>query len=124
MSKELTPLQALEQLKGGYKNEDSIAITRSAFERNIAIIETALKKIEKPKEIVGTTTLDKALEQFLIDNCPEVKKKLKALEIIKTKNVDINWLIRSKNYSKYNLGVGESQKLKKREYDLLKEILP
>lgn len=35
------------------------------------------------KKIVGTTTVDKAFEKLLLDNCPEVKKKLKALEIIK-----------------------------------------
>ena len=52
-----------------------------------------------------------------------IEKELKALEIIKEKRVDIGWLIRSKNCSKYNLGVGESQALKKEEYDLLKEVL-
>ena len=52
-----------------------------------------------------------------------IEKELKALEIIKEKRVDIGWLIRSKNCSKYNLGVGESQALKKTEYDLLKEVL-
>ena len=52
-----------------------------------------------------------------------IEKELKALEIIKEKRVDIGWLIRSENCSKYNLGVGESQALKKEEYDLLKEIL-
>ena len=43
MSKEL---KALEQLKYGYKNEDLVAITRSAFERNIDIIEKSLKALE------------------------------------------------------------------------------
>ena len=52
-----------------------------------------------------------------------VAKELKVLEIIKEKRVDIGWLIRSKNCSKYNLGVGSSQALKKEEYDLLKEVL-
>ena len=52
-----------------------------------------------------------------------IEKELKALEIIKEKRVDIGWLIRSKNCSKYNLGVGSSQALKKEEYNLLKEVL-
>ena len=52
-----------------------------------------------------------------------IEKELKALEIIKEKRVDIGWLIRSENCSKYNLGVGESQALKKQEYNLLKEVL-
>ena len=52
-----------------------------------------------------------------------IEKELLALEIIKEKRVDIGWLIRSKNCSKYNLGVGSSQALKKEEYNLLKEVL-
>jgi len=35
------------------------------------------------KKIVGTTTVDKSFEKLLLDNCPEVKKKLEAFEIIK-----------------------------------------
>ena len=35
------------------------------------------------KKIVGTTTVDKAFERFLLDTCPEVKKKLKAFEVIR-----------------------------------------
>ena len=52
-----------------------------------------------------------------------IETELKALEIIKEKRVDIGWLIRSENCSKYNLGVGTQQALKKTEYDLLKEVL-
>ena len=52
-----------------------------------------------------------------------IEKDIKALEIIKEKLVDIGWLIRSENYSKYNLGVGSSQALKRNEYNLLKEVL-
>ena len=52
-----------------------------------------------------------------------IEKELLALEIIKEKRVDIGWLIRSENCSKYNLGVGSSQALKKEEYNLLKEVL-
>lgn len=62
--------------------------------KNIEIIKTALKRLEEidnPK-IVGTTTVNKALEEFLIQSCPDVEKKLKALEIIK-RNVNIAQLI-------------------------------
>ena len=52
-----------------------------------------------------------------------IEKELKALEIIKEKRVDIGWLIRSENCSKYNLGVGSQQALKKQEYDLLKKVM-
>lgn len=41
-----------------------------------------------------------------IDESPEHLAKIKkALEIIREKYVDIGWLIRSENCSKYNLGV-------------------
>lgn len=54
-----------------------------------------------------------------------IEKALKALEIIKEKKVDIWWLITSEDYSLYNLGIGKShnQRLKKKEYDFLKEVL-
>lgn len=35
------------------------------------------------KKIVGTTTVDKALERFLLDQCPEVKKELEDYHEIK-----------------------------------------
>lgn len=41
------------------------------------------------KKIVGTTTVDKAFERFMLDACPEVKKKLQALEIIKKSISDV-----------------------------------
>lgn len=50
-------------------------------------------------------------------------KKSNALEIINEKWVDIRWLKESENCSKYNLGVGTTQHLKRTEYLLLKEIL-
>lgn len=52
-----------------------------------------------------------------------VEKSLKALEIIKEKNIDVYWLKTSPNLSRYNLAVGTNQALKKEEYDLLKEVL-
>ena len=38
------------------------------------------------KKIVGTTTLDKSLEKFLVDNSESVKNRLKAFELL-VKNV-------------------------------------
>ena len=57
------------------------------------------------------------------DNLKIIEKSLKAIEIIKEKGVNIGWLIISKNCSQYNLGVGKSQSLKKKEYNFLKEVL-
>ena len=62
-------------------------------------------------------------EEHRIECYKVIEKELKSLEIIKEKLVDIGWLIRSENYSKYNLGVGSSQALKRNEYNLLKEVL-
>lgn len=90
------------------------------------------------KKIVGTTTVDKAFERFMLDACPEVKKKLKALEIIETKKVDVDTLMfYTKQHSlndewalqSYNEWVaGNEINLRKRilakdEFDLLKEVM-
>ena len=115
MNKELTPLQAFENII-----VDLTPHLKNANAEEIKIVENALK--EKEKKIVGTTTVDKALEQFLIDSCPEVKKKLKALEIIKEKEVDIIILKISENLQQYNLKEEGRVPLTQEEYDLLKEI--
>lgn len=81
------------------------------------------------KKIVGTTTVDKAFEKFFLDNCPEVKKKLKAFEIIKEKGIDtgsLAYYIKNSNraLSFYNEGVAnEKKKLTQEEFDILKEEL-
>ena len=53
------------------------------------IIENELKEYEKMKAIKGATTLDSALEQTLINSCPNVAKKLKTLEIIKRTRLNV-----------------------------------
>lgn len=90
-------------------------------------IENTLKRLEvleKPKEIVGTTTVDKALEQFLIDSCLEVKKKLKALEIIKEfatlENNTIIIHIPNHEITENGIRLIEENIMK---FDLLKEVL-
>ena len=95
-------LKALRKLQRGQYG------TREQFNEQLSIIEKELKMYERLKE------------DIIKCSC---WKEHKVLEIIKEKRVDIGWLIRSKNCSKYNLGVGESQALKKEEYDLLKEVL-
>ena len=51
-----------------------------------------------------------------------IEKELKAIDILKEKNIDIYWLKTSPNLSRYNLAVGTRQKLKKSEYEMLKEV--
>ena len=64
----------------------------------------------------------KIIEELMFMNLQK-EKKLKALEIIKNKDVNIYWLKASTKKSNYNLVVGSKQALSKREYDLLKEVL-
>ena len=80
----------------------------------------ATKRIKQISDLSYSSNLEHEYVYYLTNI---IESELKALEIIKTKYVDIGWLIKSKNCSKYNLGVGESQALKKTEYDLLKEVL-
>ena len=55
-----------------------------------------------------------------------VKKELKALEIIKNKKVDVDYLdecIRTEAFHLSAYNFSSSQKLTQEEYDLLKEVL-
>lgn len=81
------------------------------------------KGLEALREIDKDTPFSQAFNPKFKERIAIIEKELKALEIIKEKRVDIGWLIRSENCSKYNLGVGSSQALKKEKYDLLKEVL-
>lgn len=102
-------LDALERIKNALfnRNEETQIIKDIDF----AIIEKELKEYEKMKRIKGTTTLDNALEETLIRACPNVAKKLKALEIIK--EIDKTSLLHF-----IAICVKDQKK-----YDLLKEVL-
>ena len=129
---ELSPLEAFRK----YKNLDfCVATTVSELEEKASIkdqletyIETTLKEYEeltKPKKITGTTTLNKALEQFLIDSCPDIDKKSKAVEIIKEKclKIDFKVLLASTDYESYCFMLNSTKYLTQEEYNLLKEVL-
>ena len=117
MEKELTPLQALEKVKNADVYIGGDAKMPLSFTKQYRIIETALKENEKLKKLYKAE-----LKNTTYYNNLALKYK-KALEIIKDKRVDIGWLIRSENCSKYNLGVGTNQRLNTTEYNLLKEVL-
>lgn len=147
MSKELTPLQALNkianiEMKEQYKVDKGGFVYRvvsDEYSKELKVIEIALKKLDKPKEIVGTTTVDKALEQFLIDSCPEVAKKLKALTLLDDCDIDV-WLIKHCDYENYcrvrtlclkatgNADIDDANREiinlpTEKEFDFLKEVL-
>lgn len=111
MSKELTPLQALETIKNNYLLQNEL------IGNEIDIIETALKDYEKLK-LKGDEIKDYLYyshKEFLED-----RKKLKALEIIKKifqYDVEVNGNeIFEEEYE-------PNEVITKEEYELLKEVL-
>ena len=115
MSKELTPLEALE-----YFRTEVVDSYDGMF--RYEIIETALKEY---KELKQDYEMLKE-EYFLLDKDYEkvIKPKLKALEIIKEKRVDIYHIQSTNKVDKYNFWKQiTSKSLKKKEYELLKEVL-
>ncbi|MBO7716019.1 MAG: hypothetical protein J6S85_20815 [Methanobrevibacter sp.] len=81
---------------------------------NIKIIEVALKELEVKREVIG---------DILTGND---EKKLKALEIIKEKQVNVELLMKTesaKDYNKYSSDANKSHNLGQKQYKLLKEVL-
>ena len=79
------------------------------YEDEMLIVETALKRLEQLEE--EKQSFDRQLE-----------KKLKALEIIRKKRVNVRCLMSGWNLGKYN-SYKAHKSLTKKEYDLLKEVL-
>jgi len=106
MSKKLSPLEA-------YKKVSDYCREWLTFDKELDIIETALKRLE---------SVDRVGEMF----CCDVDKKLKALEIIKEKGVNIYLLNETDNVEEYNELIKSHygmKQLTQEEYDLLKEVL-
>ena len=120
MSKELTPLKALEDLIN-FIGSGEIADTHELCEyvaKRKDIVETALKRIPMlEKELCFVKTMEDLTIEAIKD------KKLKALEIIKNKRVDFGYLIISDDLKDFNEGLDRKWKLAQEEYDLLKEFL-
>lgn len=133
----------LEEAKGklakigdGYKYSNNLDTECCVLEAKIKAYEEVLNFISEEPKIVGVTTVDKAFERFLLDACPEVKKKLKALETIKRKStLDFGYIRNADNYDEYlkHFGKVVQELLKsgesihfaatKDEFNLLKEVL-
>ena len=128
----MTPLEVFNKItSGGCKGK---------YHEYCEIVETALKNYQellgRPCVLVGRTNgQTQALIDKISKNYKEIKitnledeKKLKALEIIKEKEVDIYGIKNSENVYDYNSGIEnennfENKLLTKEEYDLLKEVL-
>ena len=104
MSKELTPLEALERVSqrlcGDYND----------CSHELAVIETTLNENIELKKCID-----------LIGDIETNNKKLKVLEIIKEKQVNVEWLLETENVEEYNESLYAD--LTQEEYDLLKEVL-
>ena len=104
MSKEL---EALERIRDTlHQFRPNLLENR---QRDFKLVETALKRLEELEEL--KTSFDRQLE-----------KKLKALEIIKEKKVDVFCLLFA-GLDIYNANIHPSRFITQEEYDLLKEVL-
>lgn len=85
------------------------------------IIEQELKELDERREMMKR--FNEACVPTILDN--ETEKKLKALEIIKEKRVDVAELVVSCDLKAYNylFRLVEKWQLTQEEYDLLKEVL-
>ena len=125
MSKELSPLEALKELKKRYGKNFSLN-----DDERCRIIKTALERLELIDSVMGCVDYKKVAD--FLENCgcttlDDFYKRIKALEIIKNKRVQVHILLESNNVEEYNESIyvceGVKYKLTQEEYDLLKEVL-
>ena len=146
MSKELTPLEALNEIKN-IKTlsvpERKVVTFQEKYKEELDIIETALKEYEKLKKEVNEIS-DFGLKAYRVELEKQInsnkkyrttnkrlrvknQKLYEILRIIKEKHVDCFKLIAifrtSNNIEHYNQNYGSNWQLTQEEYDLLKEVL-
>ena len=101
-------LEALERLKKGV---DTNLWDGNEYD-DLDLIEKELKGYERMLKVFGLKEL------------ANTENKLKALEIIKNKRVNILWFIICNNINEYNNNVHwENAQLTQEEFNLLKEVL-
>ena len=130
MSKELQALEEIQNYKikfdanikyeNGNETQYRFETIKDMFLKQFAIIETALKRI--PELERENFELSEQVGMYATYKC-EDEKKLKALEIIKEKEVDVFIFLHSGYLETYNDIVEDNRKLTQEEYDLLKEVL-
>ena len=132
MSKELKALNRIKQF---------MSLNAAHWKQDISYIETALKNYEEltntPPILWGRTHGNtQSIIDYICKHYKEVKitnledeEKLKALEIIKEKLVNVDLLMRCDYLDVYNMQmrvyspIHKFQELTQKEYDLLKEVL-
>lgn len=150
MSKELEAWKELENQYRGLISNTDIPKLREDEKQRLKIIETALKRLEEYEntKFIAIDSLELQNKEWLkdffekpspifADATPlEIKpiyseqdaKKLKALEIIKEKSVDVGFLQWHSSVDSYNSYIVEhawtkhTKTLTQEEYDLLREV--
>ena len=100
MTKELEALRGIiskfnvmrVDLEAFYRSTQNVEPYIPDINKEISVIEAAIKRLEKldePKKIVDSISFEQSMENYVKNNCPSVGNKLKALEIIKEKEVNV-----------------------------------
>ena len=121
----MKPLEALERIR---ELRQEYASKMPSIEEELSIIETELKRleeleIENSKQFKEKWVQDNLAMTFELNVANE---KLKALEIIKEKRVDVKCLFFSNSLEEYNGTINQRDlylELTQAEFDLLKEWL-
>ncbi len=127
----ISPEQALKDLREDAKRHSFEQ--RQHLNKRLDIIENALKRLEQLQIIIGAEKIEDLPKVALETenacysnsyNLKKAEKKLKALEIIKEKGIDVDALKYHKDLEHYNFSLrGRYESLTQEEFDLLKEVL-
>ena len=112
MSKELKALKRIEN----FMSQNAVH-----WKQDIAMIETALKNYEELERKHNELLYN--YEELVHCGLKSEQNKLKALEIIKEKEVNVFIFLHSGDLETYNEMVEDNRKLTQEEYDILKEVL-
>jgi len=114
MSKELEALKRLyEHLDAEDLSGDNYYINDNAS-KDFDIIENALKRLDE---------LDTWINQSNTTKIKALNNKLKALEVIKEKKVNLEYIKCCENYEQYKTVCSYWNEITQEEFDLLKETL-
>lgn len=136
MSKELTPLEHLEFIRNYEIDDEHRTLDMNyACKQSLDIIETTLKNYEeltsKPVILCGRThgytcslidRICKNYKEIKITNL-EDEKKIKALEIIKERKVNLEYIKCCDTYEQYCLICSYANEITEEHFGLLKEML-